>query len=60
MNNRIEQKFQSLKTQKRKAFIAFITAGDPDLKTTEDLVIAFEKAGVDIIELGDPFFRSIG
>jgi len=53
--NRIEQKFQSLKTQKRKAFIAFITAGDPDLKTTEDLVVAFDKAGVDIIELGIPF-----
>ena len=53
--NRIEEKFQSLKIQKRKAFIAFITAGDPDLKTTEDLVVAFEGAGVDIIELGIPF-----
>src|SRR5580692_6103322 len=53
--NRIERKFQSLKIQKRKAFIAFITAGDPDLKTTEDLVVAFEDAGVDIIELGIPF-----
>ena len=53
--NRIDQKFQSLKAQQRKAFIAFITAGDPDLKTTEDLVMAFERAGVDIIELGIPF-----
>ena len=53
--NRIEQKFLDLKRQNRKAFIAFITAGDPDLKTTEDLVVAFEKAGVDIIELGIPF-----
>jgi len=53
--NRIEQKFQYLKTQKRKAFIAFITAGDPDLKTTEALVLALEKVGVDIIELGIPF-----
>jgi tryptophan synthase alpha chain len=53
--NRIEQKFQSLKIQKRKAFIAFITAGDPDLKTTEKLVPALEAAGVDIIELGIPF-----
>jgi tryptophan synthase alpha chain len=53
--NRIEQKFQSLKIQKRKAFIAFITAGDPDLKTTEKLVTALEGAGVDIIELGIPF-----
>ena len=53
--NRIEQKFLELKEQKRKAFIAFITAGDPDLKTTESLVLAFEKTGVDIIELGIPF-----
>jgi tryptophan synthase alpha chain len=53
--NRINQKFLDLKGQKQKAFIAFITAGDPDLKTTENLVKAFEKAGVDIIELGIPF-----
>ena len=53
--NRIIQKFQDLKKQNRKAFIAFITAGDPDLKTTQELAIAFEKAGVDIIELGVPF-----
>jgi len=53
--NRINSKFQFLKNQKRKAFIAFITAGDPDLKTTENLVVAFEQAGVDIIELGVPF-----
>ncbi len=53
--NRIEQKFQILKKGSRKAFIAFITAGDPDLKTTQDLVVALEAAGVDIIELGVPF-----
>lgn len=53
--NRIDQKFIELKKAKRKAFIAFITAGDPDLKTTEALVLGFEKAGVDIIELGVPF-----
>jgi len=53
--NRIEQKFQELKAQKRKAFIAFITAGDPNLRTTQDLVAALELAGVDMIELGVPF-----
>lgn len=53
--NRIDQKFKTLRKQKKKAFIAFITAGDPDLRTTEDLVVAFEKAGVDIVELGVPF-----
>jgi tryptophan synthase alpha chain len=53
--NRIQKKFQDLKSLKHKAFIAFITAGDPDLKTTEELVVALEGAGVDIIELGIPF-----
>jgi len=53
--NRIETKFQELKAKKNQAFIAFITAGDPDLGTTEKLVAALEGAGVDIIELGIPF-----
>lgn len=55
MTNRIDQKFKDLKKKKKKAFIAFITAGDPDLRTTERLVLAFEGAGVDIVELGVPF-----
>jgi tryptophan synthase alpha chain len=54
-NNRIDQKFRELQTQKKKAFIAFLTAGDPDLKTTRELVLEFEKVGVDIVELGVPF-----
>lgn len=45
----------ALAFKKRKALITFITAGDPSLKKTEDLVYAFEKAGADIIELGIPF-----
>ncbi len=53
--NRIDQTFKKLRQEKKKAFIAFITAGDPDLKTTYDLVLSFEKPGVDIIELGVPF-----
>ena len=55
MPNRIVQKFSDLRRKKKKAFIAFITAGDPDLRTTEQLVLAFENAGVDIVELGVPF-----
>lgn len=39
----------------KNAFIAFITAGDPDLKTTEQLILEMEKAGADLIELGIPF-----
>lgn len=53
--SRIDKKFKELKQLKKKAFIAFISAGDPDLKTTADLVIALGNAGVDIIELGIPF-----
>lgn len=53
--NRIEQKFKILKRTGRKAFIAFITAGYPDLKTTKKLALGLAKAGVDILELGVPF-----
>lgn len=53
--NRINSKFKVLKKENRKAFIAFITAGDPSLAVTEKLVSAFEQAGVDIVELGVPF-----
>ncbi len=53
--NRIDKKFQELKTKKKTAFIPFITAGDPDLKTTKALILEFEKRGADIIELGIPF-----
>ncbi|MCM8760889.1 MAG: tryptophan synthase subunit alpha [Candidatus Omnitrophica bacterium] len=53
--NRIESKFNELKTKNKKAFIAYITAGDPDLATTQKIALALEKAGVDIIELGVPF-----
>lgn len=53
--NRIDLKFNSLKEEKRKAMITFITAGDPNLETTEELVISMEKYGADIVELGIPY-----
>lgn len=53
--NRIEAKFQELKEKNEKAMIPFVTAGDPNLNTTIDLVYAMEKAGADIIELGVPY-----
>jgi tryptophan synthase alpha chain len=53
--NRIENKFKELKKAKKKAFIAFITAGYPNLNITGKLVIELERSGVDIIELGVPF-----
>ena len=53
--NRIDNKFTQLRASGKKAFIAFLTAGDPDLAATEKLVLAFERAGVDIVEIGVPF-----
>lgn len=55
MMNRIDKKFKKLKSQKKKAFIAYITAGDPDLSMTKKIVLALEGSGADIIELGIPF-----
>lgn len=55
MMNRIDQKFKSLRRQGKKAFIAFLTVGYPNLRVTEQLILAFEKVGVDIVELGVPF-----
>jgi tryptophan synthase alpha chain len=52
---RITKKFERLRREERKAFIPYITAGDPDLATTEDLIIALDEAGADVIELGVPF-----
>ena len=53
--NRIEEKLQQLKEKGQKAFITYTTAGLPDLDTTQKLIKAQEKSGVDIIELGVPF-----
>lgn len=52
---RIETKFAELKKNGRKAFIAYLTAGDPSLSKTASLVLALEQAGVDILEIGVPF-----
>ena len=38
-----------------KAFIPFITAGDPDLQVTENLILGMDKNGADLIEIGIPF-----
>jgi tryptophan synthase alpha chain len=52
--SRIGRVFRKLKN-KRAAFIPFVVAGDPDLKTTEALVVKMGECGADIIELGVPF-----
>jgi len=53
--NRIDRKFRELRRTRKKAFIAFITAGYPNLSVTRKLILEFAKRGVDIIELGVPF-----
>ena len=52
---RIAQAFKQLHEQDRKGFIPFITAGDPDLETTEKLLVVLANSGATVIELGVPF-----
>ena len=55
MNNRITKCFNELEKNKEKALIPFITGGDPDIETTEKLILAMEEAGAHLIEIGIPF-----
>lgn len=52
---RVDRKFSELKQQGKKGFIAYLSAGDPNLEDTVDIVLRLEDAGVDVIELGLPF-----
>lgn len=52
---RIDQTFARLRSQNRKAFVAYVMAGDPDLDTSLAVMQGLPAAGVDIIELGMPF-----
>jgi len=53
--DRLTQRFTTIAQQNSKALVTFITAGDPDLATTAEMILLLEKAGADIIELGMPF-----
>ena len=52
---RIDEKFSALRTDGKKAFVAYVMAGDPDYETSLEIVRGLPGAGVDIIELGLPF-----
>tara|TARA_R110000796_G_scaffold5969_6_gene21794 strand:+ start:1585 stop:2433 length:849 start_codon:yes stop_codon:yes gene_type:complete len=52
---RIDAKFADLKSNGKKAFVAYVMAGDPDFDTSLEVVRGLPAAGVDIIELGLPF-----
>ena len=53
--NRIDEKFITLKSQKRQALIGYFTAGDPDELTSLKTISAACEAGLDILEIGVPF-----
>ncbi|MDJ0638425.1 MAG: tryptophan synthase subunit alpha [Paracoccaceae bacterium] len=52
---RIDKKFAALRAEGKKAFVAYIMAGDPDYQTSLEIVRGLPGAGVDVIELGLPF-----
>lgn len=54
-HNRIDRLFAGLREKKRKALVAYLVAGDPDLESTAKLVPALAEAGADLVELGVPF-----
>lgn len=53
--SRIKDRFDQLGQRGETALVPFLTAGDPDIKRTLDLVLELDKAGADVIELGMPF-----
>jgi tryptophan synthase alpha chain len=53
--NRIDAKFADLRRLERRGLIPFVEAGDPDLETTLEILLALERSGADLIELGVPF-----
>jgi tryptophan synthase alpha chain len=53
--NRIDERFRKLKSARRAAFIPYVTAGDPDADATVDIVLALERGGADLVELGVPY-----
>jgi len=54
-DSRITRKFRSLAERNQKAFVAFLTGGDPDFDTSAKLICDLPRAGVDLIEIGIPF-----
>jgi tryptophan synthase alpha chain len=55
MSERIKQAFADLREQKRGGFIPFVTAGDPNLETTGEIILELARIGASVVELGVPF-----
>jgi tryptophan synthase alpha chain len=54
-SNKIDQRFDGLRSAKRKALVCYITAGHPDRARSLDLMKGLEDAGADVLEIGVPF-----
>lgn len=52
---RLQETFETLRARNERAFVPFVTCGDPDLATTKELLRAYIAAGADIMEIGIPF-----
>ena len=55
MSNRIDQKFATLKKEKKKALVVFVTSGDPNFHSSKSIINSLPKFGADFIEIGIPF-----
>ena len=53
--SRLADTFAALRARDERAFVPFVTCGDPDLSTTRDLALAYLDAGADVLEIGIPF-----
>ena len=58
--NRLTQKLDKLREENKKALVAYLVAGDPDMDSTLEIMHLFVKSGVDIIEVGFPIAAALG
>lgn len=59
-NTRLQRTFEEMKREEKKALIAYITAGYPDLQSLSDIVQALENGGADMVQVGIPFLDPVG
>ena len=55
MASRISATFELMRQEKRTGLVTYVTAGDPDLARTADILYALDRAGADVLEVGIPF-----
>jgi len=59
-NTRLQRNLEEMKREEKKALIAYITAGYPDLQSLSDIAQALENGGADMVQVGIPFFDPVG